>query len=371
MKIKNLLALTVMAAMAFTACNKDENGTGAGDNTPKSVTLSLKNVVPGTRADLPIGDATKVTVNNLQVFFVTSSGTLEQGKTIDNVDAEHYFDFTDEGFIKLENQVFHFLPSSVTKVIVVGNLEAKSTATTVSELKQSLAISEEQDDENLSLYAEADLEEISGTDNEGHPLYEVSVYLAPRVSRIEFASFTYNAINENTPREYTSITVKQVVLNNYYEAADFATGEVSGDKTVTMINDATAPGFFSNAAEADSWNNETIDPKIFLDEAQSYTKSYTDDELRPVYHFFPNATAIGAADQPQLAVQLIGTKADGTEVPLYLVTSGFKPAVTADFAKIYRVNFAFSDSDLKQSLKCVDVSVDVVAWEVQVVDTEF
>jgi len=46
MKIKNLLALTAMAAMAFTACNKDENGAGVSDNTPKSVTLSLKMSYP-------------------------------------------------------------------------------------------------------------------------------------------------------------------------------------------------------------------------------------------------------------------------------------------------------------------------------------
>ena len=149
MKIKNLLALTAMAAMAFTACNKDENGAGVSDNTPKSVTLSLKNVVPGTRADLPVGAQTKVTVNDLQVFFV-SGNTLVQGKTVDNQAAEHYFDFTDEGFTKLENQVFHFLPSNVTKVIVIGNLGAKSEAATVGDLKQSLAIADEQDDANLS-----------------------------------------------------------------------------------------------------------------------------------------------------------------------------------------------------------------------------
>ena len=383
MKIKNLLALTAMAAMAFTACNKDENGAGVSDNTPKSVTLSLKNVVPGTRADLPVGDQTKVTVNDLQVFFV-SGNTLVQGKTEDNVATEHYFDFTDEGFIKLEKQIFQFLPSNVTKVIVIGNLGAKSEAATVDGLKQELAIADEQDDANLSLYAEAELDKITGTDDKGHPLYEVSVSLVPRVSRIEVASFKYNAVLDEDgqtelPRDYTSIAVKQVVLNNYYETAKFADGAVIGAIKSESIDDESAAEFFLNAAKQQegvvAWYNDTIDPAIDLNAAASYTKSYAATELRPAYHFFPNAAAIGAADQPQLAIQLIGTKEDGSQVPLYLLTSRFttngESAITNEFAKIYRVSFAFNDNDLKQELKCVDVTVDVVAWEVKDVNAEF
>lgn len=62
-------------------------------------------------------------------------------------------------------------------------------------------------------------------------------------------------------------------------------------------------------------------------------------------------------------------------MPLYLLTSRFttngEPAITNEFAKIYRVSFAFNDNDLKQELKCVDVTVDVVAWEVKEVNAEF
>ncbi len=347
------------------------------------MTLSLKNVVPGTRADLPVGDQTKVTVNDLQVFFV-SGNTLVQGKTVDNQAAEHYFDFTDGGFTKLENQVFHFLPSNVTKVIVIGNLGSKSEATTVGDLKQELAIADEQDDANLSLYVEAGLNTISGVDDKGHPLYEVAVSLVPRVSRIEVANFEYKAeldVDGQTelPRDYTSIAVKQVVLNNYYETADFSTGAVAGTIKSESIDEENAAEFFLKAAELQDgvgfWYNDTIDPAIDLNEAASYTKTYADAELRPAYHFFPKADAIGTTAQPQLAVQLIGTKADGTQVPLYLLTSGFtangEAAITDEFAKIYRVSFAFDDGDLKQELKCVDVTVDVVEWEVRNVDAEF
>ncbi len=38
MKIKNYLALTLMAAVSFAACDKGENGAD-GDKSPKSVTL--------------------------------------------------------------------------------------------------------------------------------------------------------------------------------------------------------------------------------------------------------------------------------------------------------------------------------------------
>ena len=119
MKIKNYLALTLMAAVSFAACDKGENGAD-GDKSPKSVTLTLSNVVPGTRAaDDPVAGDSKVTLNDFQVFFAESDGTLVKGKTLQNTDAEHYFAVAD---FKDENKVFHFLPAEVTKVIVVGNL---------------------------------------------------------------------------------------------------------------------------------------------------------------------------------------------------------------------------------------------------------
>ena len=181
------------------------------------------------------------------------------------------------------------------------------------------------------------------------------------------------------PRDYTSIAVKQVVLNNYYETAKFADGAVIGAIKSEPIDDEKAAEFFLNAAKQQDgvgfWYNDTIDPAIDLNAAASYAKTYADGEARPAYHFFPNATNIGTTAQPQLAVQLIGTKADGTQVPLYLLTSRFttngEPAITNEFAKIYRVSFAFNDNDLKQELKCVDVTVDVVAWEVKEVNAEF
>ena len=60
-------------------------------------------------------------------------------------------------------------------------------------------------------------------------------------------------------------------------------------------------------------------------------------------------------------MKLTGTKANGDKAALYLATKGFSPAVTSDVAKIYQVKFEFDDGDPQ---KCVEVSVDVVAWDV-------
>lgn len=80
---------------------------------------------------------------------------------------------------------------------------------------------------------------------------------------------------------------------------------------------------------------------------------------------------IGNTNHPQVLVKLIGTTNEGTKVPLYLATSTFTPAVTADFAKIYVMNFAFSDEDLDNPQKCVEVTVDVMSWDVVPVTPEF
>ncbi len=44
---------------------------------------------------------------------------------------------------------------------------------------------------------------------------------------------------------------------------------------------------------------------------------------------------------------------------------------SADFAKIYVMNFAFSDEDLDNPQKCVEVTVDVMSWDVVPVTPEF
>ena len=320
MKIKNYLALTLMAAVSFAACDKGENGAD-GDKSPKSVTLTLSNVVPGTRAaDDPVAGDSKVTLNDFQVFFAESDGTLVKGKTLQNTDAEHYFAVAD---FKDENKVFHFLPAEVTKVIVVGNLSedlktALASAGSTDDLKRTLTVAAEQDDANLALYDEVELTTVVGEDSAGHPLYKAAMVLEPRVARIEVVGFEYKAeVDDATQAEkerlYESIQVEQIVLNNYYGQAELVTGAVSA---------------------------------VNLDEAAGYKMAYGAAAKRPAYHFFPDAAKIAGDDHPQLVVKLTGTKANGDKAALYLATKGFSPAVTSDVARIYQVKFEFDDGDL-------------------------
>ena len=113
------------------------------------------------------------------------------------------------------------------------------------------------------------------------------------------------------------------------------------------------------------------DLAVNLDEAAGYKMAYGAAAKRPAYHFFPDAAKIAGDDHPQLVVKLTGTKANGDKAALYLATKGFSPAVTSDVARIYQVKFEFDDGDLANPQKCVEVSVDVVAWDVVPVIAQF
>lgn len=373
MKVKNYLVLALAAATAFASCSKEQSSV-AGDDAPKSVTLTVSNVVPGSRsAGSKVEPDSKVKFSDLQVFFATSDGNLVQGKTLDNQPAQHYF--TTDQFDVREDKVFHFLPANVSKVIVVGNLGTEQTGvTTVDDLKRTLEIADEQNEVKLSLYDETELTTVSGTDEAGHPLYVAKLTLEPRVARIEVVGFEYQAVGEN-PRKYASIEIEQVVLNNYYDGADFLTGAVSGEKTNTEINEGSAFEFFANAAQSDAWYNDMLDnttlPEVVLSASNDYKTAYGDGDKRPAYHIFPMAENIGTTDHPQLVVKLLGTTPDGEKVPLYLATSKFDPAVTGNVAKIYQVQFAFNDDNLSNPEKCVEVNVGVASWSVVLVSPEF
>lgn len=371
-----LLALTALAAsMALVSCNKENGAPDLG--SPKSVTINLANVVPATRAaGTPIADNTQVALTDFQVLF-TDGTHLYQGHDVDGEPADHYFANLEEFQASERDQVFHFLPAEVNQVIVVGNIgreiEVEDGVTTLASIVETLNIGEQQDAYDLYLYGEDDLTSASGTDDAGHPLYKADVTLSPRVSRIEVASFTYNVSASDGTRKYQSITVNQIMLNNYYPQANSQTGAVSGTlvRPAVDVNEHTAFGLMNDAAA--DWSNdkfvsgETLAPEV-LDAAGSYTSSYSAD--RPVYHFFPNASDVATTNCPQLIVNLVAN--DGTnEIPFYLATKGFNPDVTTDFAKIYTVSFAFDDVDLSDPEKCVEVSVSVASWDVVAVTPEF
>ena len=367
--------MTALAAsMTFVACDNKDNEMGQFDNTPKSVSINLSNVISTRSAGQEVKDNSQVSLTDLQVFF-TDGTTLYKGKTTEGLDATHYFS-TKTGFDEREDKVFHFLPAEVNKVIVVGNNGSEISASTYAELKKELSIAEQQDPEDLDLYKEVELTSVTGEDQLGHPLYKANVKLEPRVARIEIGEFKYNA-STGEQRKYKSIEVQQVMLNNYFEKADRQVG-TANTINKSEITAGTIFGLFETAADA--WYNDvfeetesptTVLPLVTLDESGQYKHVYETGNVRPAYHFFPKDDAIGSTNHPQVLVKLIGTTAEGTKVPLYLATNTFTPAVTADFAKIYVMDFAFDDEDLANPQKCVEVTVDVMSWDVVPVTPEF
>lgn len=136
MKVKSFLLTALAASMTFVACDNNDNEMGQLDNTPKSVSINLSNVISTRGAGQAIKDDSKVSLADLQVFF-TNGTTLYKGKTVSGTEAVHYFS-TKGDFDSRDDRVFHFLPAEVNKVIVVGNNGSKITeATTYADLQKN------------------------------------------------------------------------------------------------------------------------------------------------------------------------------------------------------------------------------------------
>lgn len=375
MKVKSFLLTALAASMTFVACDNNDNEMGQSDNTPKSVSINLPNVFAGTRsAGTPIKDQSQVALTDLQVLF-TDGTNLYKGKTTEGTDATHYFS-TKADYDNRGDKVFHFLPHEVNKVIVVGNNGGEISATTYTELKEELNIQEQQNPGDLDLYKEADLTSVSGSDEFGHPLYEVNVELEPRVSRIEIGSFKYKEPSEGGERLYKSIEVQQVMINNYFKKADLQEGTASE----VAKEEITVGSVFALFENANGWYSDKFEqtetpttqlPLVTLNETAQFEHAYAQENVRPAYHFFPKDNLIATENHPQVLVKMIGEKANGTKVPLYLVANKFTPAVDQNMAVIYVMDFEFDDNDLKNPQKCVEVTVDVKNWQVVPVTPDF
>ena len=362
MNVKFLALAAVAASMTLVGCNKTPTPEETG--VPKSVTIKLANVVPGTRSagGEQIAEGTAVTLTSFQIFFSDGTNLYTAKQADGTTDAVQYFSGADVAG-NLEGS-YHFLPSAVNKVIVVGNYGSQITEKTEADLNLALKIADEQDIDDLTLYAESGLTPVtddhSGVHDDGSAsaVFEADLKVVPRIARIFITDFSYTYTTDGSA--YKSLTLQKIALNNYYAANTLATQAVS-DLQATAISDATAwdwlAGHSTPSWDWDDLSHITLTPTAANTAVTAESKHY--------YHFF-----VGSGAVPQLVLQC--KSADDT--PLYLATSGFKVGgndVTWQNGYIYELSFAFDDEDLTSPDKCVDITVTPHEWQVETITPEF
>lgn len=385
MNVRNLLLTALAASMALVSCDKSENDVSVPtDKSLKSVTLTLPNITKavGSRAT---GDAmannSQVELKNFRVYFVDGDGNEVTVPQYDGQDQQVYFsdDATDSWeAIGVDGRVitYHFLPATTAKVVVVGNIGGDVEYADLATRTENV-LNDSQDGYPLyPLYGYDDLAEKNGTaDDKNHEnVYTATVTLAPHQSRFEIFGFEYVEATGSATNDYESIELQKIALNHYYVSYDFVSKDPSATGSV-----------FDNPSHEEAWNwieartawcddlDLTIEPgqPKFVN-GTDITDENEDGEDATGIITYGLAHVADKANNPELLLALHGTTTAGTSVPLYLrgkFTGDNQPNFEA--GKIYRVFFAFTDADLQQPERCVELTVEVANWTVVTVTPEF
>ena len=382
-----------VAAVSFAACNK-EDITPSVEQGNKSVTLSLANVLQTKSASNKVA-ADEIKLNSFQVFF-SDGTTLYSPKTVDgNGTATTRFTQQEEDGL----YEFHFLPKAVNQVIVVGNMAELDVTTHAALLAavKDLTVGGEQNPANVRLMGidtslEAGKTEHVADNNTGintgiqhpDPYVHADVNLSPAVARFEITGFEYALKTGAEKRNYTTMTVDNLSIRNYYTKAEVNFANVPTTEEADLLNfggaltkDNVYVNYF-NVLGAGWWLDKvgtTLDADAYA--AVVNVPGATETEPAKdcyAYNVFPGAL-------PQFLMQLTGAEG-GVESPLYLMTSALKVknsdnemvALTAEditAGNVYRMAMRFDDNNLQNPEKCIEVSITVDEWVVVAVTPEF
>ena len=391
MKLSKLMLAMAVAASAFVACNKQETTPVVNQVINKSVVLDIANALQTKTPGTTIADGAQVTLKDYQVFFADAQGTLYTPKTVTaELNAETFFEAKNADTWGLVKQ-FHFLPTEVTKVIVVGNYGSKITAADTDALTnaiEALEIGSQQTATNLRLYGiDESLVAVKGdeknheqdnTDPHPAPRYEAVVNLTPTVARFEVSGFEYALEEGREKREYVSMVVEQIsVIDFYTEATVTYAGKVSAktpytffqSPTFVLDDDTIYPKYFNDPKLVPGWYLDVVGAE--LTGTTQDAKTWANTENLYAYHTFPTAV-------PTFVVKLTATDENGIVSNLYLTTKRLvlddedktELTETAD-AKIYKMYFKFDDGDIRSAEKCINVTITVDSWDEVIVTPEF
>ena len=392
MKLTKLMLSASIAALALVSCNKQDTTPELdGPNRLKTVEVSLENVIltKSSYADAEkISAGDKIVVNDFQLFLLDGSGNEYVGKVTDgSADAQSYWDSA----LPIGGTAsFHYVDPNCTKVVAVANMGKKydSYADLLAELSTDpIEIVDQQNPKDLVLYAEDSSFDPAGThvdegkDADGNTVqyqqevYKVELVLKPRISRFEVDGFSVIFQDPANPK-YDEIKITQLAFQNYCETTDLITG-VEGTTVTAPITD------FANQAAVYTWLDGITTPTPWYRDAVDVTITPAtpvkdlpaDGKL--AYHAF-------SCDQvPVFVIKLI---VDGQ--PAYLYTKNLKdgsgnPITSFHEGYIYRMSgqgeagpgtdgtIEIPEEKIDPMDRCLDITVDVMSWEVALVTPEF
>lgn len=380
MKITKLMLSAAVAALALVSCNKQD--TTPTTNRLKTVEIAIDNAVitKGLAGDkINQGDA--VQVNDFKVFLTDAAGKVEfEAKVADgSAAAQTYWDAEDLKDGALSAQ-FHYVDPNCTKVIAIANVGKDITFDEFLAL-EALKVEAQQDQKTLVLYDEETLQAAGTQHNDLNvdgttyvaDVYKADLVLTPRVSRFEVDGFTVKFDSENP--KYQEIKISQLAFQNYYPLTSATTGAESGE-LVNHIADLT------KQAEVYAWLDDPAKPEVWYRDYFDITitpaapTADTPNEL--AYHMF------SCNETPVLVIKLL---ADGQ--PAYLYSKGFfkmdgeNAVEVTEFeeGKIYRMSAAgevlgdgsipIDEDDIDPMDRCLEITVDVIDWAVELVFPEF
>lgn len=384
MKLSKLMLSASVAAIALVSCNKQ-------DTTPeskrlRSVDISIENIVITKAAageKINAGDA--VVVNDFQIFLTDASNNEYTGKVKDgSAAAQSYWSAADlaEGPISAE---FHYVDPNCTKVVAVANIGKQLTFAEYKALADTdLNIDDQQNSQNLVLYDAKDLVATGNQHSDPNvdgttyvaDIYKADLVMTPRVSRFEVDGFT---VKFNEEPKYQNINITQIAFQNYYPATTVKEGTESGTPVIYMQN-------LANQAEVYTWLDTPVEGEV------PWYRDYFDVTITPAAptadikdadgNNAPLAYHIFSSDL--VPVMVIKLTADGQ--PAYLYSKGFykdaeTPVTTFEEGKIYRMSakgivekdgsIPIDEDDIDPMDRCLEITVDVVDWAVELVYPEF
>lgn len=354
-KLNLLVALTLILAIGFVGCQKEDADLGAA----KVVSLKiLPPAGPATYAiDDAIADGTAVNFGSGHIYFTNADGVIMNYFAIDSDDAENLVD----------THVQYTVSPAVVKAYIVGNTAATTSSPNlavaaggnISAVEGAvLAIASQANVDEVNLWGTGALEAKDGSVEE----FTCAITLTPTVARLEIAKLTATG-------NIASYEVSGIFVDRYFAAAR-VDGVVTDNNFDTDVEfGGLNAGYYVDGAGIGAHKNATL--------YQWYTTAQADNggvvvanesEATKVWSYQLFADPAVGGPVPKIIIRLNDVVVGATTLPnpQFITVKGLHDVdASEDLAKIVQsniyniANIAFDETNLSPTPNLEDITVDV------------